>query len=1679
MNLPASELAGVLGVLPIAAFSPGLAAGAAAAAVVVPIVIHLLFRKRYRVVPWAAVRFLIGAEKRNRRRIEQWLLLALRILVVLLPLAAMAAATSWAEPLWQSVKPGALESVAHAPRTHHVLILDASFSMAARGGDAREGATRFERAKALLQETIDLANTGDGFSLIVQGESPEVVVPGPSNDAGKVTAELEKLQQTHGSPDPNAVLAVAADVLARSPRAYPRRQVTLATDLQRSSWGSTLPRSEESRPDAWQKLLSRADVAVLDVAGADVDNLAVVDVASVNPLPLVGSPIVVTATVKNFGRSERQLVDVVLEVERPAGTVMPPAPSAEMATRRIETLPPGGQASVTFALAGLHAYQAPGLHVARVRLAEGDQLVEDDRRSLVVDVREVLKAVLVNGRSDPEPKRRSSEYLSRALAPPGARPGLALAKPRTLTPSEFADPAIGDLSDTDCVFLCDVPTITPAMVARLESHLKRGGGVVIGLGPNSAAQREEYNRLLFAEGNGLLPGTLGEVVSTAPNEAGFRLAAESDAFQRPPLAAFASDAARAGLATVPVRSYVRLEAPSAGRGERLLSFVPALRPAGEADPSHPPDPAVVTWPRHRGRVVVLTTTFNAEWTDWPLLPSYLPFVHEVLRFASSAPDHHNLQVGDAIEEFFPSATVGLMVSLEGPGRMERQTVSLREETGSVLFAEARLSGEYRLGLGAARDRIFAVHVASANFAGGSESDLHRLGIAEMKRLGNVQVVASPASIRPAAEADGGTIVTAPRPWGPAIARTIVIGVLGLFVLELLLAWRLGPARSQGAGAAVKPVARAWWLRFFSTILGTVVLALGLGALAIWVHSEWTGQLLGFLPAEVRKPVEEAAGVPLASPGEGTRWRLEGFTAFVRGGTLDRQITFGLAVIGAILIVAIYLRERRAVDSGRRVVLPAMLRLSVLLVTIFLVLPQLRLAFDREGWPDVVILLDTSASMSTVDDLKDPAVKAKAAELAQLAGLTEVQRLRLAQILLTRPEADWLDRLLTRRQVKVHVYTIADQARRLASAEELTDAAAVREAMKAAVADGPGSRLGDGVEAVLKAFRGGSLAAMILFTDGVTTEGNDLTKAGREAARDGVPLFLVGVGDAREKPNLILSDLQAEEVVTANDEMVIQARLTARGPEIPAAVPVVLYEKRGDGRIERARTSVLPDASGNPVPFELRFTPTEPGERTFVIEVPQLAGETDLENNRLERVVIVTESRRARVLLIAGYPRYEYRFLKALLERETDARGGSKAVDLKVLLLDASRGWAETDRSAIPEFPTRDLLFEYDVVILGDVIPQQFARPVRALQDLADFVTVRGGGLLFIAGEHAGVRAYGETALADVLPITPTDQEAPRIASDSQTIVDGYRLQPSATGLTHPLFRFAPSDDESRRIGAALQPMFWFATGYKRKLSAEVLATHPGRPADDASPGELHPLVLQQFAGTGRVLFFGFDETWRWRWRLEEEHFNRFWKQAIRILSRSRIGRIELRTDKQTPYRRDEKITVTVRFPDDAPAPPADAAVRVAVQYTPTVRSDGSRGDAETSELRFTRVEGSRATFQATLTRTPEGAYQFWLTEPETPAPRPRAEAKVLPPRGELDELDLDRAGMLRAAAESHGKFYTIADADQVIDDLPDVPRVPLNQPCPPLPLWNQPLMYALLAALLVSEWLLRKRERLL
>lgn len=1593
------------------------------AAIALPLVVHLLFRQRERIIEWAAMRFLPVAKKKRNRRIDHWSLFLARVLGLLLPLLAMLSVLPRAERFWQSIRPGAFEATASSPRIHTVIVLDATLSLTAQ----RDGETFLEQAKRKAGEVVASANPGDGFSLILLDGASSVRVPGPSNHFDAVRDEISRVMPFHGPTDLSIGLSAAIDVLARSPAAYPHRRVLVFTDRQRTAFAGLLADGVQPAAEIWNRLTTRADVAFVDVGVDGLENLAVTDLVLADPLPMAGDSALVTATVRNSSRMEKRQVRVELAMMRPGAKFTP------IETRVIEAIPVNGQASVSFILENRAKFRVPGPHVIRVKLTEADALSVDDERSLAFDVRDGLNVLLVNGQPAGPPLKRASEFLAEALAPGGRySPGNPF-RPRTISYEEFHDATLSDLANIDCLVLCDVPGVTPSQVARIESHLKRGGGVIIGLGPNAVAHREIYNRLL----SDYLPGTIvGERHATV------NLVATDAAYRLPPLNAFPDANARAALSSVPFHGYVRLDPHIVSGARRILAFAGV-----DSANDEKPDAALVEMIRHRGRVVVFTSTLNRDWTDWPVLPSFLPFAHELVRFASSNRDPWTISVGEAIEDYFPADAVGRPAFLTKPdGSRDAATISAADSGGVVRFNPQPLAGLCEITVANQMPHPLAVNVPNST-AGINESDLRRLDTREIATINPaIQIVSDTHEMKSSVADDGRTVLT-PKPQGPFVAKWLAIAGLAALVLELLLAWRFGPARtvlcadpSSGTLPAFDRLLRlvGWLMAFVMIVLFVVV-----------VPSTMRGDLPEFVPYSVRDAFEKSFEVPKAGPGEGTRWRFASSSVFVGSFHSDRFWITGVIVALILGALILYHKERRAVGSSKRLVLPFLMRASVYLTMGLVILPQLRLVFEREGLPEIAIILDTSASMESVDrDQSAP---------------------RLQRVIdhLLKDDAVLLARLQRDRRVIVHVYALDDQTRLIASLEASADLESARTAIAGLKSDGPASRLGDGVDAVLKAHRGGSLAAIILASDGITTQGADLSTAGRNAARAGVPLYTIGVGDHREPLDLAIADVKADDVVAKGDEWISDARILTRGaPTTP--IKVTLFEKKGEARIALQTITVAADPGGKPIPIRLKTRPAESGEKTYVIETPDQTGELDSANNRIERTVLVTEGKKLRVLLIEGRSRYEFRFLKTLFEREVEA-AGERSIDFKFLLMDAGKDFATTDRSALRAFPSRLELFEYDVVIFGDVDPTTLPRGSAPLQDLADFVRVRGGGLLIVAGEQHMPAKYFDSSLADLLPILPAGESVPPTSED-RPLVDGFQLQLTPLGRQHPLLRLSSEDGENQALWQRLPALFWHSSGYTHRLSAEVMAVHPAR-GGDQKPGENHALILQQFAGAGRVMFFGFDETWRWRLRKDEELFNRFWRQAVRVLARNRVARVEIRANKPGPFRRDEPISITVRFPDDAPPP--TGAVSVSLER---VVADGDR---ENSTMILTKVEGSRATWKGTLSRTPEGVYRFRLLEPSDVGRTPTLEIAVKPPPGESDRLELNTLELSRAASESGGKYYSIDAIKGILDDLPEGLRFPLNQPCPPVPLWNLPLTFVTLLSLLGFEWVLRKRSRLL
>ena len=244
----------------------------------------------------------------------------------------------------------------------------------------------------------------------------------------------------------------------------------------------------------------------------------------------------------------------------------------------------------------------------------------------------------------------------------------------------------------------------------------------------------------------------------------------------------------------------------------------------------------------------------------------------------------------------------------------------------------------------------------------------------------------------------------------------------------------------------------------------------------------------------------------------------------------------------------------------------------------------------------------------------------------------------------------------------------------------------------------------------------------------------------------------------------------------------------------------------------------------------------------------------------------------------------------------------------------------------------------------------------------------------LAGERFAPHAYKDTPLKDVLPIDVTERHAAGRAG-RRAVVESYRLELTPTGRMHPIFRFS-RERTNDEIWGRLKEFYWYADGYQPKRAAEVLASTRGEGRRPARGGRTN-------AAAGRAAVR----------RRRPVHVLRLQRDVALALARGpaalqpvldsdgplpvaqpSVGRIELRLDRQTPYRRGEPIKVTVRFPDDEQAA-ADGHGGAGASSG----AEQGRPASETDACKLTQLEGSRATFEAMLTQTPEGEYQFWLS----------------------------------------------------------------------------------------------------
>jgi hypothetical protein len=641
------------------------------AAAAAPLLIHLWSRHRFREAPWAAMQFLLAAMRKNARRmqLQQWLLLAVRTLIIALVVLAVA------EPYSKALAPGG----GSAP-VHKVIVVDASLSMAYRD----DGASRFDRAKKLAVDLVRESRAGDSFTIILMATPAEIIVRDQNIDVSAAASQIRSLAQTHEPADLPHAIALVKEVLAEKSNDQTRsrrEEVYFFTDLQRATW--------QSPPDAVKTLAERAALFVVDVGQPNPTNLAVTHLTTSEPFVTVDREVAWEAALRQFGA--KPLADCRVEL------VVDDIAVSEQSV----DVPAGGEANVRF----LHRFATPGAHTLAIRAAN-DGLEADNARWIAVPVRDEIRVLCVEGREG------AAKYIVSALNPnPSAQAEL---RAIVATEGELAEI---QLADFDCVFLCNVPQLTASEAQRLTRYAAAGGSIIFFLGDRVSA--ESYNRLSVDSDEergkkslSLMPARIGELVT----EPSFGL--DPLDYRHAIVAPFRGNE-RAGLLTTPVSCYFRLELP------KNLPHVEVVATIGRGDPF------IVTAPLGKGRTLLVATDGSLAsvdpktgepWTIWPTWPSFLPIVRELLAYGLSL-NHEEWQytVGAALSSRAISDPAANTEILRPDGATA--PVALHKANGERQwsYSDTELAGVYTL-VGPANDasQRFAFNVDSR------ESDLTRI-----------------------------------------------------------------------------------------------------------------------------------------------------------------------------------------------------------------------------------------------------------------------------------------------------------------------------------------------------------------------------------------------------------------------------------------------------------------------------------------------------------------------------------------------------------------------------------------------------------------------------------------------------------------------------------------------------------------------------------------------------------------------------------------------------------------------------------------------------------------------------------------------------------------------------------------------------------------------------------------
>ncbi len=627
--------------------NPWMFAGLAAAAL--PIVAHLLSRKKYDLVAWGAMQFLQLAQE-TRRKVwleDLWLLLLRMALVAWL---VFALARPWISANW-------LGDIGPQPNRDVVLIIDGSYSMAweATSVTPQQAAVRW------CDKFLGELRHGDTVAVIEAREQVRPLIEPATHDFNRVREVLKALPPPSSSANFPDALSHAVKLLSRT--SHLRREVVLLTDKQAQGWFpddanlwlrlDDLAKQSSIKPKLW--VVDVLDGSDLPQQPTERLNFHVERLQPTRELTVPNFPVRFQTRVRFSGGTTSVTRQVHFEVD-----------GQRLAERTVSiSLAPNGEANIEFE----HRFEAVGSHLVRVTL-DADDLPTDNASEAVVTVTEALPVLIVDGDSRVKPVQGETFFLRAALAAAGN--DTPWVKPTVVNWSDWNAKALEQFA---VVLLANVPQLPDAQLAALTEYVQRGGGLGIALG--NRVEKDRYSSGLFGSETGLIGVTLAEIESEPAERSEEGVGIANGSLESPWLQRFRAERG-AAFTTARFSRWWKVDVAKVESVNRSDAPRPSPHPGGERGPDKqipggktepdkvkPTDeierkpalvlarlqtgaPFLVSGQFGRGSILLLTVPLDADWSTLPAKPDYVAFVHELLFQLAARRGDRNVVVGQPL-----------------------------------------------------------------------------------------------------------------------------------------------------------------------------------------------------------------------------------------------------------------------------------------------------------------------------------------------------------------------------------------------------------------------------------------------------------------------------------------------------------------------------------------------------------------------------------------------------------------------------------------------------------------------------------------------------------------------------------------------------------------------------------------------------------------------------------------------------------------------------------------------------------------------------------------------------------------------------------------------------------------------------------------------------------------------